>query len=131
MNKEEQYKKNKSAKVGETIVCPTCGTEFVKKQYSQAFCCGKCKDAYWTGDRRAERKPMSEFDKGWWNCFESFSIELGAISSDADKILVSVLHGAGVKAEEIEEVEAMKAASGDYVGSLFNNALENYKKLYC
>jgi len=47
------YERNKAAKVGETIKCACCGKEFVKKQYSQAFCCGKCKDRYWNrkGDR--------------------------------------------------------------------------------
>ena len=47
------YEQNKAAKVGETIRCACCGKEFVKKQYSQAFCCGKCKDKYWNrkGDR--------------------------------------------------------------------------------
>ena len=53
------YIKAKSAKVGETIVCPTCGKHFVKTSYQQAFCRmrGKnkgnkksnlCKDQYWT-----------------------------------------------------------------------------------
>jgi hypothetical protein len=47
MKRKEQYKVNKEAKVGETIVCPCCGKSFVKKQYSQAFCSGKCKDKFW------------------------------------------------------------------------------------
>ena len=53
MGKEQQYKANKSAKVGESIVCPVCGEVFTKKQYSQAFCCGECKDKFWNkkGDR--------------------------------------------------------------------------------
>lgn len=54
MTKRQQtYKQNKSAKVGTTIVCPVCGDSFQKKQYSQAFCCGQCKDTYWNakGDR--------------------------------------------------------------------------------
>ena len=51
--RQQQYKANKSAKVGEMITCPICGEVFKKKQYSQAFCCGQCKDAYWNakGDR--------------------------------------------------------------------------------
>lgn len=50
-----QYEANKSAKVGTEITCPICGAKFVKRQYSQAFCCGKCKDAYWNakGDRHS------------------------------------------------------------------------------
>ena len=48
-----QYEANKSTKVGTEITCPICGTKFVKRQYSQAFCDGKCKDAFWNakGDR--------------------------------------------------------------------------------
>jgi hypothetical protein len=48
-----QYKSNKSAKVGTEIICPICGTKFVKRQYSQAFCNSKCKDSYW--NNKADR----------------------------------------------------------------------------
>lgn len=50
-----QYEANKNAKVGTEITCPICGTKFVKRQYSQAFCDGKCKDAFWNakGDRHS------------------------------------------------------------------------------
>ena len=44
MDRNQQYKANKEAKVGETIICPVCGRAFVKKQYSQAFCDSTCKD---------------------------------------------------------------------------------------
>lgn len=56
MKRKERYKLNKSAKVGEEITCPVCSKNFKKKQYSQAFCCGKCKDDYWNakGDRHGE-----------------------------------------------------------------------------
>lgn len=48
-----QYEANKDAKVGEEITCPICSQKFIKRQYSQAFCCSKCKDGYWNakGDR--------------------------------------------------------------------------------
>ena len=51
--RKKQYTENKVAKVGETITCPICGTEFTKRQYSQAFCCSSCKDTFWNakGDR--------------------------------------------------------------------------------
>lgn len=51
--RQHQYKTNKAAKVGEMITCSVCGDVFKKKQYSQAFCCGQCKDTYWNakGDR--------------------------------------------------------------------------------
>lgn len=47
------YKINKESKCGEVIECPVCHTKFTKKQYSQAFCCSRCKDKYWNdkGDR--------------------------------------------------------------------------------
>lgn len=53
MDRNQQYKANKEAKVGETIICPVCGRAFVKKQYSQAFCDSTCKDNFWNkrGDR--------------------------------------------------------------------------------
>lgn len=49
------YETNKNAKVGDEIICPICGAKFVKRQYSQAFCNGKCKDAFWNakGDRHS------------------------------------------------------------------------------
>lgn len=49
------YKTNKKQKVGDEIICPICGEKFVKRQYSQAFCNGKCKDAFWNakGDRHS------------------------------------------------------------------------------
>ena len=54
--RKEIYNANKSAKVGDSITCPVCGTVFVKRQWQQAFCCGKCKDAYWNakGDRHSD-----------------------------------------------------------------------------
>lgn len=50
-----RYEENKAAKVGEIIVCPICGKEFTKKQYSQAFCCSSCKDEYWNGKKKGKR----------------------------------------------------------------------------
>lgn len=45
------YESAKSAKVGDVCVCPSCGTEFKKTSYQQAFCKSKpgtvCKDKYW------------------------------------------------------------------------------------
>ncbi len=51
MKIRERYKLNKLAKVGETCICPSCQTSFVKGNYQQAFCKSKrgtiCKDKYW------------------------------------------------------------------------------------
>lgn len=53
--RQKTYLANKKARVGETITCPVCGESFTKRQYSQAFCCGQCKDTYWNakGDRHS------------------------------------------------------------------------------
>lgn len=50
-NIKVKYELAKSAKVGEHCICPSCGTEFKKTNYQQAFCKSKsktkCKDKYW------------------------------------------------------------------------------------
>lgn len=47
----EQYAINKTAKVGEVLICPSCGKNFIKTCYQQTFCKTKkntvCKDKYW------------------------------------------------------------------------------------
>lgn len=51
MNIRDRYKLNKASKVKESCICPSCGTEFTKTNYQQAFCKSnpktKCKDKYW------------------------------------------------------------------------------------
>lgn len=56
-----QYEANKSAKVGTEITCPICGTKFIKRQYAQAFCDGKCKDAFWNAKR--DRHSVGYYEK--------------------------------------------------------------------
>lgn len=53
LNNTQIYMVNKATKCGDTITCPTCKKEFVKKQYSQAFCCSRCRDSFhnYFGDR--------------------------------------------------------------------------------
>lgn len=50
---EEQYRSNKGAMVGQSIICagPYCNRSFSKKCYQQAFCCLKCKNQYWNKKR--------------------------------------------------------------------------------
>ena len=54
-----QYNKNKTAKVGELIKCPSCGTEFEKPYYNSIFCNTKgktiCKDYYWNNVTPSKR----------------------------------------------------------------------------
>lgn len=46
-----RYQLNKDLKIGEKCICPSCGNEFIKTNYQQAFCKSKngtvCKDKYW------------------------------------------------------------------------------------
>lgn len=55
------YETNKKAKVGDEIICPICGAKFVKRQYQQAFCDGKCKDAFWNA--KGDRHSVGYYDK--------------------------------------------------------------------
>lgn len=54
--KIKRYDINKSAKVGEEIICPICGKRFIKKSYQQAFCSTECKDRYWNKKKDRHRK---------------------------------------------------------------------------
>ena len=60
------YLQNKEAKTGETIKCPICGEVFIKKQYSQAFCCKECKNYYWNvikPDRHKDKNYQHNYNK--------------------------------------------------------------------
>lgn len=70
----KQYKKNKTAKVGEICFCPSCGAEFVKGNYQQAFCKTKggtvCKDRYWntvTPQKRCNTTRISPANENYYN----------------------------------------------------------------
>lgn len=69
---KELYENAKSAKVGSTCKCPSCGTEFVKTNYQQAFCKSKngtvCKDKYWntvTPEKRKNTTRISPANASW------------------------------------------------------------------
>ncbi len=47
---------------------------------------------------------MKQFDKGWWNCFLSYTDELAQIERDFDMTANAQLKAAGVEKEEIESV---------------------------
>jgi len=68
----DRYKLNKSAKVGQELVCPSCGTKFIKSCYQQAFCKSKdgtqCKDKYWntvTPNKRNNKTRISPASAAW------------------------------------------------------------------
>lgn len=48
---------------------------------------------------------MTDFNKGWWNCFISFLIEMKPLTSELDNETCNlVLKGANVTTKEIQEV---------------------------
>lgn len=68
----KQYAINKEAKVGDKLVCPSCGSEFIKTHYAQAFCKTKggtkCKDYYWnnvTPTKRNNTTRISPANAAW------------------------------------------------------------------
>ena len=61
--RKERYNTNKSLKVGDVCICPICNKEFTKTHYAQAFCCTKCKDAFWNAKKDRHRASYyKEFD---------------------------------------------------------------------
>lgn len=69
---KDKYEKAKSAKVGESCICPSCGTPFVKANYQQAFCKSKegtkCKDKYWntvTPEKKNNTTRISPASAAW------------------------------------------------------------------
>ena len=72
MKIKTRYKLNKDAKVGEKLTCPSCGKEFTKTHYQQAFCKSKggtvCKDKYWntvTPNKRNNTTRISPASAAW------------------------------------------------------------------
>lgn len=61
---------------------------------------------------------LLEFDKGWWNCFNSFA---NNTLSDNDSVCMEVLRGAGVTKEEALHVLNKK----DF---LYGNAVDVVKE---
>jgi len=72
MKIKDRYKLNKLAKVNDEIICPSCGTKFIKKSYQQVFCKSKsgtkCKDKYWntvTPNKRNNTTRISPASARW------------------------------------------------------------------
>ena len=72
MRIKDRYKLNKEAKVGETCICPSCNTTFIKSNYQQVFCKSKsgtkCKDKYWntvTPEKRCNTTRISPANANW------------------------------------------------------------------
>ena len=72
MKIKDRYTINKSAKVGDTCTCPSCGSTFIKSSYQQAFCKTKggtvCKDKYWNtviSTKRNNKTRISPASAAW------------------------------------------------------------------
>lgn len=70
--RQQRYIANKGAKCGTEICCAVCGKTFIKKQYSQAFCCLQCKDVYWNskGDRHSDSDYYRKYNHSQSNAKE-------------------------------------------------------------
>ncbi len=57
------YNISKSAKVGDSVKCPSCKTVFIKSSYQQVFCKTKpktqCKDFYWNNVIETKRNNVT------------------------------------------------------------------------
>ena len=67
---------------------------------------------------------MTEFNKGWWNCFISFANELCMTERYADKVVQEVLIGAGV---EVYEVDWVLNEFGEIIENKVKQELLHYK----
>lgn len=72
MKIKERYKLNKSSNTGDKCICPSCGNNFEKLSYQQAFCKTKsgtkCKDKYWntvTPSKRNNKTRISPASARW------------------------------------------------------------------
>ena len=75
------YENAKKAKIGESCICPSCNTTFIKESYQQAFCKTKqktkCKDKYWntiTPNKRNNKTRISPANKAYRNS-EEFNLK--------------------------------------------------------
>ena len=94
MKIKAKYELSKSAKVGETCVCPSCGEKFVKSNYQQAFCKTKsgteCKDKYWNtvdSKKRNNTTRISPANLAWSsrNLYKNHSSIVGYSQQELDK----------------------------------------------
>ena len=61
---------------------------------------------------------MKQFDKGWWNCFLSYTDELAQIQRDFDVTANAQLKAAGV--EKIAELTWNGVAYGSFLSAVIN-----------
>lgn len=44
MKVKNRIKLNRASKVGSNLICPMCGSEFIKRSYQHTYCSLTCKD---------------------------------------------------------------------------------------
>ena len=82
--KKGLYRSNKEAKVGEAIECPVCHTKFTKPLYSQAFCCGHCKDRFHNMRCKDRHKYNDSGDDNPYDSFSDEAMDLGIADYNTD-----------------------------------------------
>lgn len=69
---------------------------------------------------------MNQFNKGWWNCFLSYTDELSQIERNFDMITNAQLKAAGVEKKEIRSILKTEMMS-DKIRNLLTEYLDNLK----
>lgn len=69
---------------------------------------------------------MNQFNKGWWNCFLSYTDELAQIQRDFDVTANAQLKAAGVEKKEIRSILKTEMMS-DKIRNLLTEYLDNLK----
>lgn len=69
---------------------------------------------------------MNQFNKGWWNCFLSYTDELSQIERNFDMIANAQLKAAGVEKKEIRSILKTEMMS-DKIRNLLTEYLDNLK----
>lgn len=96
--RKKAYITNKGKKIGDKCICPICGKEFIKKSYAHAFCCTKCKDAFWNAKKDRHRVGYyTEYD----NAHPERKIRRALYSMDI------------LNARDLDELEARMALATD------------------
>lgn len=98
LNIKKLYQNAKEAKIGTPCICPSCGTDFIKTNYQQAFCKAKtgtkCKDKYWntiTPSKKNNTTRISPTNARWQarnsnNSYHTHSNIVGYSQAELDRI---------------------------------------------
>lgn len=87
-NHSKVYLENKSKKVDDICICPSCKVEFNKRTYQQVFCGQSCKDGYWNKvdpTKRNNTRRISPASNRWLNSRKGYFHPDNDLSWDAHK----------------------------------------------